>query len=562
MKLNPEQEAAVADGDWQNTLIVAGPGTGKTTVLVEKIAQVLTAGANPDKVVVITFTNAAADSMRERLGERMPEADLFHVGTLHSFCLKILRSDGASLGLPPSFSVIDDEQAEELLQRLKFEHQYIGAMSKVKKDIQSIITTATTVTAFEGGKSENLAWAYLREMLRCGMLSYDAILYYGCKVIAAAAWAKAGSWPEWLFVDEFQDSGELDCLVYSMLPGANRFFVGDPDQAIYGFRGGSIQHILRLSHNPNWRLRILQGNYRSSPCICDAATVLIEHNVQRVPKTVQPANRTMGSMAIKRFDSEGQEKAYVAGLLKSVKSGETSAVLCRTNKLVEQFAAALEDEGLNVRRPDRWDSPKDWDTAKKFVALLANPDNDIIARHFLAKHHGARYAEEKAIAAMEAGQSINAAVLKMPYDVLPKDIPDIFRRVNLTPESIALVKEHVELLVRTNSIATLADLSLAMCQDIIRPKEMADPSQVHVMTIHKAKGLEWDNVHVVGLDEEVTPGAKVGEQLEEERRLVFVAVTRARTLLTVSGARSRRNPYTGAVEPHSTSRFIDEVDVF
>lgn len=562
MKLNPEQEAAVAESDAQNTLIIAGPGTGKTTVLVEKIVQVLKAGTDPEKVVVITFTNAAADSMEQRLKARMPDAPpLFHVGTLHGFCLKLLRDEGSKIGLPSSFTIIDEEQAEELLQRMKYEHQFTGSMSRLKEDIKSIIETGTTVVPFGGSKSENLAWAYMREMLRAGMLSYDAILYYGIKAIEASTWGGQGTWPAWLFVDEFQDSCILDCTIYGALKGASRFFVGDPDQAIYGFRGGSVKHILRLSQNPNWRLRILQLNYRSSATICQAATHLIGNNVQRVPKVVQPSGKVTGSIALKRFETAGAEFEYVASLLRAAAPGKTRAVLCRTNKLVTSWAHSLEEAGLKVRRRDRADLPKDWDTARKFVALLSNPDNDIVARHFLAKQKSPRYAEAKAIEAMEAGQSINAAVLKLPYDVDPQDIPDIFRRVGLSIDSVSLVTDHVDELVKRDPEAGLAELALQMIQESATAQD-DDPELVDVVTIHRAKGLEWDQVHVIGLDEEVTPAGKVGEQLEEERRLVFVAVTRARSLLTASGASARRNPYTGQLEPHEPSRFLTELDAF
>lgn len=555
MKELSEKQQQIVDANDKHILVVAGPGSGKTQTTVARIARLL-CKKNPESIAAITFTVNAANELKKRLldamtqeGKRLAER-MRYVGTLHGFCLRLIQEHPEISGYHDGLGVIDNEDAEELLKEKAAAMKYRGSTSRLL-DIKSGSIKAPSPHSLE----YLVIQAYQRELRSTNTIDFDQILEVAHKVVTARG---GYTGVDLLFVDEFQDVGYMDALIYGAMR-CEKFFVGDPDQAIYGFRGGDITAILAAANSPAWETFALENNYRSGVTICRAATKLIANNKNRVDKITRPLRPEAGEFVVREFKNDVEEmRALVEELLKVPNIHET-AILCRTNKLAESFAITLQAMGLNVRAK-RDEIPDDWPLTRALALFTLNPNDARLGARLLEFQHGKDEARRLTLEAKAAGKTINQIHFNMPELTTTSGtafVEHVFAltvsaRFGTSAESIALLKETMG----TRNWDTKAQMGAALIE---AGKQVHEEGQgVTVTTIHGSKGREFDTVYLPGWDQEIFPGTKQGADLEEERRLAFVGITRAKNKCVVMHAHSRRNPYTNRVAPSTPSIFIRE----
>lgn len=571
--LNSQQRAAV-ESTAKKILVVAGPGSGKTATLTARIVHLIQSGTPASRIVAITFTNAAADEIQRRvdasLGGAGPDGvpvqtvKLGFIGTIHSYAMNILRQHGSVINLPPRLSVMDEVQADEALMATAKLLHYKGtktALEEAVKDrLEDLFRLSETTRPNNLSPAQLVAYEYFVQMLHDGCLSFDAIVGFAKPVLEACAGNMA---VEELLVDEYQDCSNLTDWICKALPG-RKFFVGDPDQAIYGFAGGNVQNIVGLANDKEWATFILEDNYRSVRPICEAATRLIERNMNRVRKVVRPVPRPpdkVWPVKFFHFSTPASEVAFIVAELRvALHTGKTCAVLARSNYVANATAIALEAAGIPLRKKERLVKPADWMLARRFVALAANPDNDTLAHRFLADTKGQKFADKVRLEAAEAGRTINGHLMKLPDNLDLSTLPQIFQSIGISADSAKLVEKARETLRPEDGAA---ELCIALGNPELHYKEVGDGRAVVVTTMHSAKGREWDWVFIVGADEQVIPGTTTeGPKVQEERRLMFVAATRPRERLVVTSAMTRtRGDWQKRPEAAQPSRFCYELGI-
>lgn len=592
-----EQQRAVVDSTASKILVVAGPGSGKTHTMVARIGRLLERGQDPAGIVCITFTNAGAKELEKRLVGLTPIGEcsasptgshvniskgylrecqfchqqvvdnpprLGYLGTLHGFALRELQRHGSSLGYQDRITVLDEKQAEELLLEVAKRSGYKGTLPKLETTLRDWVQGNRPKTP-----AEIVVAQFFRELRVNSAVTFETILVdflqllelehqnaeTGCRPAGSAGL----SW-EHLIVDEYQDSGSLDARIYAAMTVANRCFVGDPDQAIYGFRGASVRHIMELAREPGLELHTLELNFRCAPLICSAANRLIGHNQDRLQKlTLSPGDDISGKVLLRPangIDDEERTRILdnVRKLLADGVPAMEMAILCRYNSTVGEFAQAAEAMGLPVRKKAEQKLPVDWGLTRAAVELLNAPYNSMVARTFAKMKWGA----EKS-AAMQREADLHQHPM---IDHVPVSVPVLFgkgldelltglSRLGISRESLDLVRERWEEM----TTPTLPALSLAMAQ---KPEHHEMGEGVTITTIHGAKGREWGTVYVVAMEQEIMPGKR---DLEEERRIAFVAITRAKARLVLSAAVGRRQPWGNNRHAASTpSQFFAEVE--
>lgn len=550
---------------------IAGPGSGKTTVLTRRIRRLVTENVDPRSIAAITFTNAGARNLVERLGpwyveEQSHPFPLGYAGTLHGFALRMLKRHGAALGYGPRTAIVDAEGSEELLAS---KARTLGCKAKMKDLIRLKAegrkkTDRPTVT-------ETAVAAYFDELAEAGLVDFDMILTEFARMLMRVSdlgpvTAIAEDF-KYLFVDEVQDSGAVDWQIYNYLPIANKFFVGDPDQSIYAFRGGRPE--LFMEEMRRSETVFLNENFRSTVSICEAANRLIGRNQHRVPKlTVSASGQPGPEPECMVCMTPGEEVAWVARkvgeLLGAGMPASEIAVLSRTNSIAAEFRQGMEAARLPVASQPLPDEPRDMGLARSLVQFMVQPDNDVLALLYVSQreiHRGSTPELARAKAhdcrreANAAGKTLNAAWFNFGGVSVPSDVPRMLKREGLSLEAEMTVAGAIRNLPEW---ATIEDLALALAGD---PEVPVEPSTgVTVTTAHDAKGREWNAVFVVGLEEEVWRCGKEGEKAEEERRLAFVAVTRARFQLFLTHSETRSATWGDRrMSPHTPSRFVAEV---
>lgn len=554
--LNEEQSKAVLSPATRK-LVVAGPGSGKTRTLCAAVADAVGRGRKPESIVVVTYTNAAAAEVEQRLRDECGLAGrLGFCGTLHAFCLRLVRGHAEALGLPSRLSVVDDDQREGLLESVREE---MGLKCSARKALE--LLAASKGTDPVGGiptKETLLVREYHRRLASAGLLDVDQILHYGLLAVRNSV----GDWPyECLFVDEFQDAADQDAEIYRDAPFEEKFWVGDPDQAIYGFRGGNVKHIVNradLSGTEGTEVFWLQLNYRSGSVVCEHAQRMVENNAQRLCKRTE-AVRKGGTVEAHRCETPADELGYVLEEVRRLNAHNDIAVLARTNRLVDAVATHLAANGVPVRRAQEQAEPADWRRTKLLLTVLGDPYKDMAVLELLRLDAG----KEAAAAAKR-----DAAVLMLCVSEAigwrygkGGDLPAL-ASYGVSPESMARVRAAVHEL-EARGPSTIPDLLLYMAATEDARQEEGEG--VTCATIHSAKGREWRHVFVVGCEEGVLPSGKAGtpEQVEEERRLMYVAMTRAAETLTLTWCASRpqwrgANMPPGPPQAKEPSRFLKE----
>lgn len=672
VRLNPEQRRAALTTEGP-LLLLAGAGSGKTTVLIQRIYNLLTygrgsdteelpAGASEDdlaflerypdrpdeterdrairlcavepaapwEVLAITFTNKAAGEMKDRLSARLgAQANDVWASTFHSACVRILRRDIDRLGFDKSFTIYDSDDSKRVVRDLVKELN-LDEKAFPPRDVLAIISGAKdryeTAEQFAANEGAGGDWrlariakvysAYEKRLRTANALDFDDLIFHTVTLLHSC--------PEvleyyqhkfrYVLVDEYQDTNHLQYLLTALLAGGrkNLCVVGDDDQSIYRFRGANIENILSFEKQyPAARVIRLEQNYRSTQNILDAANAVIRNNVGRKGKTLWTKNGLGGKVTVKTTFNEDDEANFVVGdILMGVNRGRAfreNAVLYRMNAQSNALERALSRNGVAYRVVG---GMKFFERAEvkdmlAYLCVLNNPMDDLRLLRIInvpARAIGPTTVEKARAIASREGVSLyeilrNADLfseLKAPAQKLLQfaDLIDGLRRDGGT---LALPEFYDAVCDRTGYVRALEekhDLEsqgrLENVQELksnilgFLEQEPEDPTLagflneialytdldslsdsddcVTLMTMHAAKGLEFPAVYVVGMEEGIFPGLRaVGEpeEMEEERRLCYVAMTRAKEQLTLTNCRQRM--LYGHTSANLPSRFLGEI---
>ena len=621
--LNPQQREAVTCTEGP-LLIVAGAGSGKTRVIVHRLAYLLARGlAAPPDVVAVTFTNKAAGEMKERV-DRLVGAGHggARVSTFHSFCLRLLRRHAALLGYGNDFLVYDDADQAALLKEVlsdlriddpshpprQFRHRISDAKSR-GLDPDAFARQA------EGFRDETAArvYALYQERLRsCNAMDFDDLIGRTLDLLQAHAGVarEVAAGVRYLMVDEYQDTNPPQYRLIRALASAhgNVCAVGDPDQSIYRFRFADIRNILSFEEDfPGTRLIRLEQNYRSTGNILEAASAVVRHNVSRIDKELwcdAPAGEPIDLLVSLDERQEADRIVQRIAALRRDHALEEMAVLYRTNAQSRSFEEALARAELpyvvvgGTRFYDRREvkdvlaylrailSPRDdvslrrivnvpprdigrttldivQDVARKDGGSVEEAIRKTIALRLVAGRAARALqtfldlmAELRREAAAASPSRLVAAILERTAfgDYLEKGAPgDAAGRVENLEELVSAVAAYDGM---EGGLQAFLDRTALLSET----ENVQGSSGINLMTLHSAKGLEYPVVFIVGLEEDLFPHARSAEDhddIEEERRLFYVGMTRAKERLVLSRALMRR--LFGEPRPAEPSRFLREV---
>jgi DNA helicase-2/ATP-dependent DNA helicase PcrA len=618
--LNPQQREAVTHGEGP-LLVLAGAGSGKTRVLTYRIAHLLAIdAAGPSEITAVTFTNKAAREMRERvevlLGRPLHGG---FVGTFHRWALEVLRRNPQAAGLRARFAIADGDDQRALMKSaikdLGLDPREL-APRMVLSRISGMVNRGTGREEFSqrsGATGDEIlarVWEKYEGLKRAGgVVDFDDMLVLALKVVRKdkkirdAVRRRA----RYLLVDEFQDTNVLQMNLLSIvLDGAgNLTAVGDEDQSIYRWRGAALENILSFERFfTGARVVALEENYRSSDPILKVAGGLISANTGRRGKRLFTSREGGESVQLNVTDDERDEARWVVDQIEALAANHSLpeiSVLMRTNAQTRPF----EEELTRRRVPHRvvgglrfWQRAEIKD-ALAYLRLVVSPDDLLPFERVInvpARGIGAATLDVLRREADAAGLNLAATARQLPEGLAPRArlaLERFFRlldeageqRQELTPgdfvgwlleasglfamyegdaEDRVARRENLQQLAAAVAEAAARGQELAEFLDSVALLEQNDDDStaegVALMTLHSAKGLEFDVVFVTGLEEGLLPHAGSRDDadgLEEERRLAYVGMTRARQRLFLSGARTRF--LFGQRQPTKPSRFLDEL---
>ena len=623
-------------------MVIAGAGSGKTRVLTYRIAYLMQQGIDAFCILALTFTNKAAREMKTRIAEIVGESESKNLwmGTFHSIFARILRAEADRLGYPSSFTIYDTQDSERLVKSIIKEMNLdtdIYKPKQIRNRISSFKNSLITVRAYhdnpelveadrEARRSAmgNIYKNYVERCFKAGAMDFDDLLLKTNELLNRFpdVLAKYQDRFRYILVDEYQDTNHSQYLIVKALADKfqNLCVVGDDAQSIYAFRGANIENILSFHKDyPEAKTYRLEQNYRSTECIVEAANSVINHNQNKLDKTVWTANEKGEKILIHRSPSDGDEGRYVAQSIferaMNLQLPYTSfAILYRTNAQSRAMEDALRKRNIPYRVYGglSFYQRKEVKDILAYLRLIVNPKDEESLRRVInypARGIGQTTMNKLVVAAQEHNLSlfevadqanhlplqisasaktklVNFATLIKSFQVANGN-QDAFETADMvakktglvqelkkegTPEAINRVENIEELLngirdfvegqreivdAKGSLVEFLEDVALATDFD----NETADENSVSLMTVHLAKGLEFPHVFIVGMEDDLFPSAmnmNSRAELEEERRLFYVALTRAEKQATLTYTQSRYR--WGKLNDAEPSRFLTEID--
>ena len=617
--LNPAQREAVEHIDGA-MLILAGAGSGKTKTLTTRLAYLVgEVGIDPANTLTLTFTNKAAAEMRERALKLMPTKVSYPplLCTFHKFGLLFLKFHIEKLGRSNSFVIIDSDDKKRLLRtiakELKIDLNLSFIASEISKYKNSLLTPEVVIQKAElpdYKKVASIYEKYQQNIVENNLVDFDDLLMLTYQILDSNddLRKETSNRYKYIMVDEYQDTNELQFRLLELLASEheNLCVVGDDDQSIYGWRGANIRNILEFSENfKECKVVKLETNYRSTEPILKAANTLIEHNSTRLGKTLTSHKGDGPEVKLLHSLDESMEAKAIAHEIKELLEKGTDpdeiAVLYRINALSRSLEEGFSKEGLNFKLIGgmRFYERAEIKDIISYFRVLANPHDDFSLLRIINKPKrgiGKASLEKIQKAAFDAqlslyeyieqsvegklpsvvSKKVSSALAQLVEDihVLQEEIKsDLGNFLNLFEERIKLKDHYAGMVdgfdrilnidefygyfrdaVNKNPDLTLDeflnDISLQSDQDQI------EEDAITIMSIHAAKGLEFEHLYVIGLEEEFFPLLGEGCNMEEERRLGHVAITRAKSDLTLCYVDSRF--YKGRRKMIDKSRFLGE----
>ena len=626
--LNPAQREAVLTTEGP-LLVVAGAGSGKTRVLTHRVAHLLAAcGVKPNEILAITFTNKAAQEMKERVERALgPIARAIWIMTFHAACGRILRREAERLGYRSNFTIYDQADQVRLVKACleelerdpkRFVPRGIHAqISNAKNQLVGPDEYASRVASFYDQTVADVYQLYQRRLFGSNAVDFDDLLMLTVNVLerfpeAREKWSKAF---RYVLVDEYQDTNHAQYALLKLLAGEHRnlMVVGDPDQSIYAFRGADIRNILEFEHDfPSTKVIALEQNYRSTNTILNAANEVIAHNRERKEKNLWSDLGEGELVRVVETEDEHAEARFVAAeiaaLIEEGYSASEIAVVYRTNAQSRVLEDVLVRQGVayQVIGGPRFYERAEIKDAIAYLQVIDNPFDAVSLLRIanrprrgigdtslnrlvvyasgldLSLWEATGRAEEAGLGAaavravtgfrntMESlmATATDATVAQVVEAVLDRSgylesleaerTIEARGRIENLEELVGVAHEYDEAAQEPSLSGFLQEISLYSDQDALRSDEDGG-GQVTLMTLHNAKGLEFRAVFVLGLEEGIFPHMRSIEEnaLEEERRLCYVGMTRAKERLTLTHA-MRRNLF-GRSEANLPSRFLDEL---
>ncbi len=603
--LNNQQRKAVLEND-SNLLIIAGAGSGKTKTITHKIAYILEKNyAKPYEILALTFTNKAANEMKERIESMIPsKVQNIYIGTFHSTALKILRYEGFN---PTIYDMKDQEiLIKEILKSLNIDKKkyppkmILSQISKYKLNMKKFDEIPTS-TPFEA-IIQNIYKIYETRLEQANAVDFDNIIIKTIELFRKNEQIrkKYSNKFKYIFIDEYQDTNYPQYVFVKLLyNGNNRICaVGDEDQSIYGFRGADVGNILNFNNEyDNCKIVKLEKNYRSGQNILKVANSVISKNNFRNKKELY-SEYNGGNVSIISFPTDSNEAYFVAEKIEELKKTDKLsdiAVLYRTN-----FQSRIIEDAL-VRRsiPYKIIGSKKFFDRKEIKDTIAylkllNNKNDNISFLRAIESHPKRIGKKLIEKIQNEAEYSNSSYFDATYSLIKrnalskiqqtalKDFISVFESMDLNKNTRELIEEIVKLSgyekyleesKEYGRIDNIMELKNAAKEnnlgEFLESISLFDYSNdiedatdvVNLMTIHASKGLEFKNVFIVGMEEGFFPNAHLKEtqlDMEEERRLFYVAITRAKENLFITYANSRkRNNQTIYTTP---SRFLNDIE--
>ena len=612
--LNKNQQQAVVHKEGP-MLVLAGAGSGKTSVLTNRIAYLIEQGISPANILAITFTNKAAREMKERVTKLIGlDARYIQISTFHSFGLKILKENYEFLGYDKNFIILDSDDTltvvKKLMKDLNMNPKYYNARelrSKISSAKNELITPEKFKKQEFDEKIVTLYKKYCQKLKAGNSVDFDDLLILPIKLFEISP-SILNSYQErykYILIDEYQDTNEAQYVFSKMLSKKYRniFVVGDNDQAIYAFRGANYKNILNFEKDyPDCQTILLEENYRSTKTILNAANSVIKHNKLRKDKNLWSNNEEGDKIKYIKTDDEKAEGDYVVKEIKKIKEAGTSyddiAILYRTNAQ----SRAIEEAMLKANIPYRiigsfyFYNRKEIKDLLCYLRLINNPKDDVsLSRIINVPKRGIgnvtigninAKAEENNTSMFEAITSGKELIFKQLIEELTKlsENKTLTEIVELVLEKSGLKQEllaektleneiRLENLEEFKSITknyeneygevSLDDFlnEISLVSDVTEHAEGSN--KVSLMTVHSVKGLEYDYVFIIGMEEGIFPHYNsimegTNEAIEEERRLCYVAITRAKKKLWIINTKKRM--LYGQTQVNAPSRFIEEID--
>ena len=615
--LNPEQLAAVTLGD-EHALILAGAGSGKTRVLTTRIAWLIkNARVTPGGVLAVTFTNKAAREMLTRLGAMLPVNPRgMWIGTFHGLCNRLLRAHHRDAGLPQTFQILDSQDQLGAVKRLvkaldvdedRFPPREVQYFINARKE-EGLRARDVALTDESTRRFADLYAAYDEQCQREGVVDFAELLLRSYELLARNELLREHYQARFrhILVDEFQDTNKLQYRWLKLLAGrqAAVFAVGDDDQSIYAFRGANVGNMADFERDFRVQKVIrLEQNYRSHGNILDAANALIANNRKRLGKNLWTAAGEGEPLRVFEAETDALEARWIVEEVQAlVNDGARRAdlaVLYRSNAQSRVLEHALFSAGIAYRVYGglRFFERAEVKHALAYLRLIASSDDDnafLRVFNFPPRGLGARTLEQVQDAAKANGTSLFAAIegkagafraliedLRRETAELP--LPEAVEHVVARSGLIEHYKNERDGADRIENLEELVNAAAAFTEEerAVESDEETDPltaflthaaleagehqagegqDALQMMTVHSAKGLEFEAVFLTGLEEGLFPHEQsVAERdgLEEERRLAYVAITRARKRLYLSFAQTRM--LHGQTRYNLPSRFLDEI---
>ena len=643
-KLNPEQREAVLHRDGA-LLILAGAGSGKTRVITYRIAYLIGDGhAKPDEVLAVTFTNKAAQEMRERVEALIgDEAGGVWLSTFHSLCARLLRREAPKIGLSRDFVIYDSSDQVAVVKQAQRE---LGIDDKLVPPRMALSRISQAKNRMEGPDTLRGKWnlrdeqiakiyeKYLTTLKDCNALDFDDLLLKTVELFESSEPTRnyyAGKF-RFVMVDEYQDTNRPQYLLIKRLSEQyrNLAVVGDPDQSIYKWRGADLKNILDFEHDfPEAAVVKLEQNYRSTQVILDAATAVISQNRNRKDKRLWTDQKGGARIVYFRGNDELEEADFITRSIKQARSADFDsmvAILYRTNAQSRAIEDSLMRESIpyKIIGGVRFYERKEIKDALAYLKLIINPHDDVSLRRVinvpargigkgvmdslqaispedvvadappllaagLQETISVRSMWARVLYAVDEARLGNRAITALrTFRDLIANLADAARQDtvsiligkmldrsgylnDLRDENSEEANERIENLMELVSAArdfetheaepTLGGFvdRLSLLSEVDEESGKRD-AKVWMMTMHAAKGLEFPMVIIAGLEEGLFPHSRSAEdddELEEERRLCYVGMTRARRQLVLTGAARRR--VFGEYQSCEPSRFLDEI---
>jgi DNA helicase-2/ATP-dependent DNA helicase PcrA len=619
--LNPEQRQAVLHGEGP-LLILAGAGSGKTRTLTQRIAHLIRVqGVEPWRILAVTFTNKAAAEMKRRV-QQLVGTDELWVSTFHAACVRILRREISALGYQSNFTICDDQDQERLLKEILTELNISERTLKARGAAQAIDSAKNRGilpadfdrSDFYGEQVAKVYELYQARMKQANALDFGDLILLTVKLFATHP-EILGRWQErfhYLLVDEFQDTNGIQYQLVRLLAARhhNLCVVGDDDQSIYRWRGAEVGNILNFEVDYPGSVTIrLEQNYRSTRNILAAAGAVVARNVGRKGKSLWTENPTGEPIVIEPLPDDLEEARFVVGEINKLRSSgrhlRDIAVLYRINAQSRSLEEALVRERLPyvMFGGVKFYSRMEIKDILAYLRLLINPSDSLAARRIInvpPRGIGATTVERIAALQDEAGgfypacqlalergelgrggakvqafitliESFRTKLAEFPYPQLTSLI------IEASGYGPALLSERSE--EAKDRLDNLQQLLTGMEERFAQEKTLVDYledvalvtdldsydgslDRVTLMTVHAAKGLEYPVVFMAGMEEGLFPLARSSEsreELEEERRLCYVGMTRAMEKLYLVHARKRR--VFGDYQFNPPSSFLSDIPI-